>query len=267
MNFHDRYGPWAVVAGASDGTGAEFCRQLAEQGLNLIMLARRAGPLEELANEIRAATGRQCIMATVDLSSENACDEVLAAIGDREVGLFVMNAGSDPNGSRFLDAPLEAWMDLVQRNAITTMKLCYHLARPMRDRGRGGILLINSAAGYRGSSFMAVYSASKGFVLNLAEGLWAELHRFGVDVLSFHLIMTDTPFYRRMLERNNLPLPPGTVPSKDVAARAIAMLPHGPVSNIGFENDEPGYALVAPDTLRQVILMTDESSKSSFGNH
>jgi short-subunit dehydrogenase len=266
MNFDERYGPWAVVAGASDGTGAEFCRQIAEQGVDLIMLARRSGPLEELADDIRNSTGRQCVTATVDLSSDDACDKVLAAVGGRDVGLFVMNAGSDPNGARFLDAPLEAWLELVQRNSITTMKLCYHLARPMRDRGRGGILLVNSAAGYRGSSFMAVYSASKGFVLNLAEGLWAELLKFGVDVLSFHLIMTDTPFYRRMLERNNLLLPPGTVPSKDVAARALSMLPFGPVSNIGQENDEPGYALVAPDTLRQVILMTDESSKSSFGN-
>jgi short-subunit dehydrogenase len=266
MSLSERYGPWAVVAGASDGTGAEFCRQLATAGLNLVMVARRLQPLDQLAEEIRAKTGRACVTASVDLAAPDACEQVIAAIDGREVGLFVMNAGSDPNGSRFLDAPLDAWMKLVQRNSITTLKLCHHLARPMRERRRGGLLLVNSAAGYRGSSFMTVYSASKGFVLNLAEGLWAELHKFGVDVLSFHLIMTDTPFYRRMLARNNLPLPPGTVPCDVVVARALEMLPHGPVSNIGQENDEPGYALVSPDTLRQVILMTDESSKSSFGD-
>jgi short-subunit dehydrogenase len=265
MSLCERYGPWAVVAGASDGTGAEFCRRLAADGVNLVMIARRPEPLEQLAQEIRTQTGRECVTASVDLSAADAAEQALAAIGGREVGLLVMNAGSDPNGSRFLDAPLDAWMELVQRNAITTMKLCHHLARPMRERRRGGLLLVNSAAGYRGSSFMTVYSASKGFVLNLAEGLWAELHKFGVDVLSFHLIMTDTPFYRRLLERKNLPLPPGTVPADVVVARALAMLPHGPVSNIGQENDEAGYALVSPDTLREVILRTDESSKASFG--
>jgi short-subunit dehydrogenase len=266
MTFSERYGPWALVAGASDGTGAEFCRQLAAQGLDLVMVARRSQPLEALAEEIRARFGRECVTASVDLSAHDASERVISAVGGRDVGLFVMNAGSDPNGSRFVDAPIEAWMELVQRNAITTMRLCHHFARPMRNRGRGGLLLVNSAAGYRGSSFMSVYSASKGFVLNLAEGLWAELHRFGVDVLSFHLIMTDTPFYRRFLARNDLPLPPGTVPSDVVVARALEMLPHGPVSNIGQENSEPGYALISPDKIREVILMTDESSKASFGN-
>jgi NAD(P)-dependent dehydrogenase (short-subunit alcohol dehydrogenase family) len=210
-------GAWALVAGASDGTVAEFYRT-----------------------------------ATVDLSSVDACEKVRAAVGSREVGRFVLNAGSDPSGSRFLDAPLEAWLELVQRNSVTRMELCYHFARPMREKGRGGILRSNSAAGYRGSSFMAAYSASKGFVLNLAEALWADLHQFGVDLLSFHPNMTDTPFYRRMLGKNNLPLPPGTVSARDAATRACAMLPFGPVRNIGQENDEPGHALGVPDTLREL---------------
>lgn len=267
MSFRERYGQFAIVAGASDGTGAEFCRQIALKGMNIIAIARRKAPLEEVAKQVREETGREVITAVIDLSNEDAPEQVIAAAGGREIGLFVMNAGSDPNGSHFLDKPLEDWMKLVQRNSINTMKLCYHFAKPMRERKRGGILLVNSAAGYRGSSFMTIYAASKAFVLCLAQGMWAELHKSGIDVLSFHLIMTDTPFYRRMLARNNLPLPPGTWASTDVVARALEMLPHGPSSNIGQNNDEPGYALVSPDVMRQVIEMTDESSKSSFGEH
>ena len=174
MNFAERYGPWAVVAGASDGTGAEHCRQLAAKGANLAMFARRPEPLSELAREISTKTGRECVTATVDLTGTDALQKIVAAVGQREVGLFVMNAGSDPNGSRFLDQDVERWLELIQRNDITTMKCCYHFARQMRERKRGGLLLMNSAAAYFGTSFMTVYAASKAFLLSFGEGLWAD---------------------------------------------------------------------------------------------
>jgi short-subunit dehydrogenase len=159
MSFAERYGPWAVVTGASEGTGREFARQIAAAGVPSILIARREGPLTTLTDEIRTEYGVECVIATIDLAAQNAFDKIVEAVGEREVGLFVSNAGSDPNGARFLDRDIATWMELVQRNVTTMMQCFHHFAGPMRGRGRGGLLLVNSGACYGGSSFMAAYSA------------------------------------------------------------------------------------------------------------
>ena len=149
MSFAERYGPWAVIAGASEGTGAEFARLAAERGLSCVLVARREGPLEILAEELRDKHGVDCVTASVDLAKPDAADEIIGAAGERQVGLFISNAGSDFNGSLFLDADLGAWMQLTQRNVITTLACCHHFAGPMRARGRGGLLLVRLTAAMR----------------------------------------------------------------------------------------------------------------------
>ena len=106
----DRYGPWAVVAGASEGTGRAFCEQLAAAGIHCALLARRAEPLDNLAAELEAAHGVECLVLPVDLSDANAVDEIFSALGDREVGLFISNAGADTVNAPFLDAELDHWI-------------------------------------------------------------------------------------------------------------------------------------------------------------
>src|SRR5262245_64607328 len=126
MSFADRYGPWALVAGASEGTGREFARRIAASGVPSILVARRAKPLAALADEIRAESGVECVTATIDLSASDALARIVAAVGGREIGLFVGNAGADPNGSRFLDRKAEVWLELVHRNVVTTLLCCHH---------------------------------------------------------------------------------------------------------------------------------------------
>src|SRR5271167_3798986 len=133
MSFADRYGPWAVIAGASEGTGSAFARKVAALGVNCILIARRADPLTALADVIRAESRVDCITATVDLAAPEAFDRVVCAVGGREIGLFISNAGADPNGSHFLDRNLVTWMEHVQRNVVTMMQCCHHFAGPMRD--------------------------------------------------------------------------------------------------------------------------------------
>src|SRR4051794_12400117 len=98
MNFVERYGPWGLIAGASEGTGQAYARKVAAQGVNCILLARRPEPLAALAKEIRAESGVDCITATIDLAAPNALDTIVKAVGRRDVGLFISNAGADPNG-------------------------------------------------------------------------------------------------------------------------------------------------------------------------
>jgi uncharacterized protein len=266
VTFAERYGPWAVVAGASEGTGKEFARRIASEGVPVVLIARRQGPLDELAKVILAQTGVECVTASIDLSAPEADERIRAAVGDREVGLYVGNAGADPNGSHFLDLGVDPWRDLVARNVITTLMACHHFGRRMRDRGRGGILLVNSGACWGGAGFMAAYTASKAFELNFAESLWSELKPYGVDVLTMVLGMTDTPAFRRLLADRGQPVPEGRLACPaDVAGTGLARLPSGPVYIWGQDDDDAGTAPASASARRARILAIDAASAHVFG--
>jgi short-subunit dehydrogenase len=194
--FARKYGPWAIIAGASEGVGRELARRVAAHGVSCILIARRVGPLAELAEQIRAESGVECISASIDLAAPDAFGEILASVGSREVGLYVANAGGDPNGSHFLDRPLETWLALAERNVSATIRACHHFGGRMRERRRGGLLLVSSGAAWGGAPFMAVYSGTKAFDLRFGESLWAELRPFGVDVLSLGPVYSWGPLAR-----------------------------------------------------------------------
>lgn len=265
MSFADRYGPWAVITGASEGTGRAFARRLAANGMPSILIARREGPLVALAQEIRAESGVACVTATIDLAAPDAFDRIVAATGTREVGLYVSNAGADPNGARFLDRDIKVWLDLVQRNVVTMMRCCHHFGGLMRARRKGGLLLVNSGACYGGASFMATYSAAKAFDLCFGEALWGELRRYDVDVLTLILGMTDTPAFRALLAEKGQPLPAGIATAEEVAEVGLARLPHGPVHNWGLEDDAAGYAPLSASARRARVLTIEEHSSHVFG--
>lgn len=264
MSLKERYGPWAVITGASEGTGAAFAHRLAAEGVNLILVARREAPLAALAAEVRGQ-GVECITASADLSAPDAAGKVIAAAGDRDIGLLITNAGADTNGGLFLDRDIEAWAQLVHLNALTSMRLAHHFGRAMRERKRGGIILVGSGACYGGLNGIAVYSGAKAFLLCFGEGLWAELRHHGVDVLSLILGRTDTPAHRRLLEQNGQPVPQGLARPEDVAEIGLAQLPHGPVYNWGQANDVAGYAPNSPDERRARILAIEKISRAYAG--
>ena len=253
MSFAERYGPWAIVMGASEGTGRSFARAIAAREVPCILLARREGPLRALAEEIRADTGIDCVTAAVDLAAADAFERIDAAVDTRGVGLLVCNAGSDPNGARFHDREVGVWLELVQRGVVTLVKCCHHFGALMRARGKGGMLLVNSGACYGGGSFLATYSATKAFMLNLAEGLWSELRPHGIDVLSLVLGMTDTPALRQLLEEHGKPIPPNLASPDEVAEVGLARLAHGPVHNWGASDNELGFAPMSASTRRSRI--------------
>ena len=262
MNFAERYGPWAVIAGASEGTGREFARQVAAEGVNCLLVARREGPLAALADEIRSTHRVEAVAASIDLGAADAAERIIAAAGDREVGLYVNNAGADTHGAGFLGKEVEAWVQLVNMNVTTPMRCCHHFGRAMRTRGRGGLLLVNSGACYGGAAGLTTYAAGKAFELVFAEGLWAELHSHGVDVLTLVLGQTDTPAYRKLLGERGLPVPSGLASPVEVAKVGLAQLPEGPIYNWGQSNDVAGYAPNSPDTRRERVLSISRMVKT-----
>lgn len=265
MSFSERYGPWAMIAGASEGTGRAFARQLAAAGIPSVLIARREAGLTTLAEEIRAETGLESVVAAIDLSAADAADKVVAAAGEREIGLFIYNAGADPNGAYFLERDLAIWMELLQRNVTTMMQCSHHFASAMRARGKGGLLLVNSGACYGGAGHMAAYSASKAFMLCLAEGLWSELKPHGIDVLTLVLSVTDTPALRALLAEKGLPVPPNAASADDVAAAGLSRLAHGPIHNFGQSDDAAGMAPNSPEQRRARVQMIDTATTRIFG--
>jgi short-subunit dehydrogenase len=266
MDFKERYGPWAVVAGASEGTGAAFSHQLAGKGLNLILVARREGPLDTIAGELRKTYGIECVPAAIDLARPDATDRIIAAVGDREVGLYISNAGADPNGSKFHNSPVQNWIDLLTRNVTTSLRCCHHFGGKMRERGHGGIILVGSGACYGSGPNLATYSGVKAFDLCFSEGLWSELKPHGVDVLNLVMNTTDTPALRELLAKKNLPLPPEIASAENVARIGLERLPHGPIHNWGLADNEPGYAGTSAAQRRARVESVAEMSKAVFGD-
>lgn len=254
MSFAERYGPWAMIAGASEGTGSAFARRVAAEGLNCLLLARRPGPLASLAEELRGRYRVECVTAAIDLATDDATSRMAEAASDREIGLLICNAGADSIGSVFLDGEISNWESLVMRNVMTVMRACYQFAKPMRARRRGGIILVGSGACYGGLGGIAVYTATKAFDLCFGEGLWAELRPYGVDVLNLIMGRTDTPAFRELMIRKGIPIPTDLAAPEDVARIGLERLPHGPVHNWGLADDEGGYAGSSAAARRQRIL-------------
>lgn len=262
MSFTEQYGPWALIAGASEGTGAAFARKIAAQGINCILLARREGPLQLLADELRAQHGIECVTAAIDLSAADAGENIVEIIDGREVGLLIANAGADTNGAEFLDGDIDAWINLLNLNVVTTLKLCHHVGRSMQQRKRGGIVLIGSGVSYGGMKGLATYAGSKSFVLSFGESLWSELRPHGVQVLNLILGRTDTPAFRAALQSKGLPIPANLAAPETVAEIGLSRLPDGPVYNWGVPDDQAGFAPTSADARRSRIARLEEAAKA-----
>jgi len=250
--FVERYGPWALVAGASDGVGEAYARAMAERGLDVVLLARRQGALDAVAASIRADTGVEARAVAVDLTSDDAMATVREATGGLDIGMVMYCAGADPNYEPFLANPVDVAVAMVQRNCVVPLQFCHHFGALMVARRRGGIVLLSSGAGMVGAANMVAYAASKAFDTVMAEALWAEWHDSGVDVLGLVLGATDTPALRRLLaQRGGLDGPDDTTPipgastPDEVVAEAIANLSNGPTWFVGEQLREGSRQLGA----------------------
>ena len=190
-SFRSRYGPWALVAGASKGLGAEYAHQLAEKGLNLVLIARREERLKTLAAELQARYPVQVQIIVCDLSQPNAAARIFTQTAGLEIGLLVYNAAVAPVAP-FYGLSLDEHLQALNANMRTPLELVYHFGSAMRTRKRGGVLLMSSLSALQGSALIAHYTATKAYNLNLAEGLWDELGQDGVAVLACMPAMVDT---------------------------------------------------------------------------
>jgi short-subunit dehydrogenase len=197
--FAERYGPWAVVVGASAGIGAAVADEAARRGLNVLTVARRATLLEEGATRLRVAHGVAIQTLAVDLTNPGAVDAIEAAAGGLEIGMLVYNAAAEPRGY-FLEVPVAEHLDNITVNVTVPTLLCHHFGRSMAARGRGAIALVSSMGALQGGKVFASYFAAKAYEWILAEGLWAELGEAGVDALAYVVGATRTENYKGQID-------------------------------------------------------------------
>ncbi|OBI84486.1 hypothetical protein A5663_11295 [Mycobacterium sp. E740] len=192
--FADRYGSWAVVAGASEGLGEAFARGCAARGLNVVLIARRVELAEQIAEDITASTGVQTRAMRADLASRQDLDSILTDLADLDVGLLVYNAAFSAVGP-FWNFDVDTHLKEIDVNVRGPLVLAHGFGARFRARGRGGIILMSSMGALQGMVRVANYSATKAYNLVLAEGLWAELRDDRVDVLVSCAGATRTPNY------------------------------------------------------------------------
>ena len=222
-DFRTRYGNWAVVAGASEGLGAAFATELAMRGMHLLLIARRAGVLQPVADGLRRKHGIEVRVLALDLAGVDLAEALSDATADLDLGVAIYNAAFVPV-ARFLELEDDALDQLVHVNVHGPLTFLRTLLPVMRERGRGAVVLMSSLAGMQGSPRIAAYASSKAFNTVLGESLWYELREDGIDVLVSCAGAITTPRYLKSTDR----IPPGTMTPDAVARETLDALGKGP---------------------------------------
>jgi len=236
----ERYGPWAVVTGASDGIGRDFARRLAEAGVQLVLVARRPEVLDALATELAKMHGVSTRVLPLDLARPESAPALASATADLDVGLLVAAAGFGTSGP-FLDSDLAHELEMLQVNCASVTALCHHFGRRFAQRRRGGIVLMSSLLAFQGVPGSADYAATKAYVQTLAEALHVELAPLGVDVVA----CAPGPVKSGFEARSGMRYTTGAIPASAVGAATLAALGRRTTVRPGFLSKALELALAA----------------------
>ena len=219
LRLPERYGGAALITGASSGIGEAYARRLAAEGMELVLVARRADRLEKLARELRAASGVTVHVVPQDLGKRDGARLVFDAVDSLgiEVGMLVSNAGFGTYGP-FVEQDPELQLRIVEVNNRAAVGLTTILAPRLVERGRGAVILLSSTAAYQPVAFEAVYGASKAFNLMFGEALWAELSEHGIDVIVLSPGFTPTEYQQKAGMGEPKPITGWTSPEQVVSA-------------------------------------------------
>ena len=257
LDLAERYGAWALVAGASEGLGAAYARALAGSGMNLVLVARRRGLLEALAGEVRDAHDVEVRCHDGDLASGVFLETLQASCAGLDVGLIVCNAAQAPIGE-FASRARDDVMRVVDVNVRAPMALLRTFIPQMQARKRGAVILMTSFTGNLGTPRIASYAASKAFLRVLGESLWYELKDQGIDVLACVCGAVRTPGYAMAAGKDA----PGTLDADRVVERALGSLGRGPVVIPGAVNRVATFVMTRLLPRRAAIAILARSTVS-----
>ncbi len=186
----------ALITGASGGIGEAFARNLAARGMNLVLVARTEAKLNALAEELQATHQIQATVIPLDLSDPNAVRQIETILAERHlaIDLLVNSAGFGTSGPFATIDPTREREEILV-NVLAIVDLCHLLVPAMIARGSGGIINLSSNTAFQPVPYMAVYAATKSFVLSFSEALHVELKDTGVHVLGLCPGPTNTEFF------------------------------------------------------------------------
>ena len=204
----ERFGPWALITGASSGIGREFARQIAASGMNVVLVARRETLLSELGAECSKQFGVEYRVAALDLSQEGFVKQLSSVTNDLDIGLVISNAGTGKPG-RFLTNDNQEMAKLLRLNTLAHLDIAYHFGQKLARRGRGGILFVGAMGADKGVPYMANDAGAKAYVQSFAEALHVEWKSLGLHVTVLSPGPTDTPVIEKFgFNRKNMPVKP-----------------------------------------------------------
>ena len=206
----DKFGPWALVTGASSGIGREFARQIAGCGINVVLVARREALLEEAGTEFARDFGVQYRIVVADLSQDGFLKKILSITDPLDVGLVISNAGTGSPG-KFLTNDHDEMVMLLRLNTLAHLEIAHHFAAKLTKRKRGGLLFVGAMGAEKGIPFMANDAAAKAYVQSFSQALHVELQSQGVHVTILPPGPTDTPVLAKFgLTKEMMPMKPMT---------------------------------------------------------
>lgn len=224
--FLKKYGAWAIVTGATDGLGKQFAMQLAEIGLNLVIVARRKSLLEDLSKKLHSTYKIECISVDLDLSTNDAVNALYEKTNHLDIGLIVAAAGFGTS-TNLVEADIKVEKQLIDLNCRSLMEISHIFGKKFSDQKKGGIILISSLLGFHGAFGTANYAASKAYVQALGEALYFELRKHNVDVITVASGPINTGFAAAAGMEFSMALKPEDVAKQSIAClgRKITLLP------------------------------------------
>lgn len=262
-SFAARYGPWALVAGGSMGMGAAYSRQLAQKGLNVVIVAEAREPMETLAEALVAEHGVLVRPVLADLAAPDIVDVLDAVTRELEIGLLIYNAAHSIVG-KFLDVSLDDKVKMLDVNCRGPLVLSHHFGTKMAARRRGGIILVASLSGFQGHAMVGTYAATKAFDLVLGEALWEELRDHRVDVLSFCPGATRTPGFLATKPRPTGIVSAPLMDPEETVSEALAALGHGPTKIAGRANRLGAFVLHRLLPRRTLVELMSRTTRGMY---
>jgi len=192
-----KYGAWAVVTGASSGIGRSFADQLAQAGMNIVLVARSENALRKTADGLQARYTIQTRVLALDLTAPVARETLDLETLDLDIGLLVNNAAAEQCGS-FVRHSARELQDTIELNVTAPTELAQRFGERFVGQRRGAMIFVSGSIGYQGVPHLANYAATKAHQLHLAEALHYELRPHGVDVLGLAPGLTKTPMAGRL---------------------------------------------------------------------
>jgi len=206
-----RFGPWALVTGASSGIGKEFARQIAASGINVALVGRRETLLRTVGTECTRASGVQHRIIPLDLSEPDFLTVLADATRDLDIGLVVSNAGTG-NPGEFLKHDRQLLHETLRLNTISHLDITHHFGQKLGERRQGGIILVGALGAENGIPCMANDGGAKAYVHSLGEALHYEFKPLGVYVTVLAAGVTNTAVIDKFgLNPKTMPMKPMSV--------------------------------------------------------